>query len=151
DLAPEVRRRAVHALKERDGKHFRPVLLKALRYPWAPAAEHAAEALVALKEKAVVSELVVMLKRPDPRAPLTLGKRHTVVPELVRANHFTNCLLCHPPSLSGKEPVIGIDPLVALPFTVATATPVPTQATVPQVRPTPAQLTITQAQSQTRR
>src|SRR5205807_3028252 len=105
DLEAEVRRSAVKALKSRDSQHYRPVLLKALRYPWAPAADHAAEALIALDDKAVVPELVVMLKRPDPRAPLTLNTRHTVVQELVRANHFTNCLLCHPPSLGGNEPV----------------------------------------------
>ena len=58
-------------------------------------------------------------KRPDPRAPLSLGKRHTVVQELVRANHFTNCLLCHPPSLSGKEPT-GRWPIRSRPSVAAT-------------------------------
>jgi hypothetical protein len=153
DLDPDVRQSAVKALKNRDSQHYRPILLRALRYPWAPAADHAAEALVALDDRSAVPELVVMLKRPDPRAPLTLNSRHTVVQELVRANHFTNCLMCHPPSLGSDEAVIGIDPLVALPFTFfsTTASVQPVQGTVPQVQGRPGQATVPQARTRPRR
>src|SRR5262249_41679490 len=51
DLAAENRAAAIGALKEREGKHYRHVLLRSLRYPWAPAADHAAEAMVALADK----------------------------------------------------------------------------------------------------
>jgi hypothetical protein len=50
DLSPEVRRRAVEALRKRPRHEYRPALLAGLRYPWAPAAEHAAEALLALRD-----------------------------------------------------------------------------------------------------
>jgi HEAT repeat protein len=123
DLDAEVRQAAVAALKKRDRSHYRPVFLRALRYPWAPAADHAAEALVALEDKAAVPELISLLKQPNPALPVTLNGRYTVVQELVRANHFTSCLMCHPPALQDNDPVIGIDPAVAIPFTLITATP----------------------------
>ena len=125
DLDADVRRAAVTALKERDGGHYRPVFLGAMRYPWAPAADHAAEALVTLGDRHAVPELISLLKKPDPSLPVTYNGRHTVVQELVRTNHFTNCLLCHPPALTGKEPVVGIDPSVAIPFTLVTTSTTP--------------------------
>jgi hypothetical protein len=50
DLSPEVRRQAVEALRKRPRHEYRQVLLDALRYPWAPAAEHGAKALLDLKD-----------------------------------------------------------------------------------------------------
>jgi hypothetical protein len=33
----------------------------------------------------------------------------------VRVNHLNNCLLCHPPGITGNEPVLGLDPVVRVP------------------------------------
>jgi HEAT repeat protein len=111
DLDPELRIEAVHALKGRPAADARPVLLAALRYPWAPAADHAAEALAALEDKGAIPALVTLLEEPDPAAPRKLPRGGYVVQELVRANHQANCLLCHPPALTGNEPVQGLDPV----------------------------------------
>ncbi|HKB41563.1 MAG TPA: hypothetical protein VKD72_34375, partial [Gemmataceae bacterium] len=48
DLSPNVRASALRALRERPRADVRDVFLRGLRYPWSPAADHAAEALVAL-------------------------------------------------------------------------------------------------------
>src|SRR5262249_51213213 len=64
DLSADVRKEAVAALKGRDAEHWRPVLVNALRYPWPPPADFAAEALVGLEDKDAVPELVVLLKEP---------------------------------------------------------------------------------------
>jgi hypothetical protein len=114
DLDREVRASAVAVLKGRAAEDFRPVLLKALRYPWAPAAEHAAEALVGLDDRQAVPQLVVMLKQPDPAGPQSLKKDHAILQEVVRTHHLTNCILCHPPSQNGSEPVLGQDPVLTL-------------------------------------
>jgi hypothetical protein len=114
DLAPEVRQVAVQALANRRREDRRPVLLQALRYPWAPAADHAAEALVALEDRDVVLPLVAMLKKPDPTAPTTSGSNRPVTRELVRINHRTNCLMCHPPAVRGRDPVTDMVPGVSL-------------------------------------
>src|SRR5262249_45832177 len=50
DPPPEIREMAVQALDRRPREQYRKVLLDGLRYPWAPVADHAAEALVALKD-----------------------------------------------------------------------------------------------------
>ena len=123
DLDAGVRQAAINALKDRERSLYRRAFLQALRYQWAPAADHAAEALVALDDKGAVPELIALLKRSNPSLPVKLNANCTVVQELVRTNHFTNCLLCHPPALKDNDPVIGIDPAVAIPFTLVTATP----------------------------
>jgi hypothetical protein len=110
DPDPEIRAEAVRALKGRPAADSRPVFLAALRYPWAVAADHAAEALAALGDKGVISTLVTLLKEPDPAAPRKLPRGIYVVQEMVRANHRANCLLCHPPAITGNEPVQGLDP-----------------------------------------
>jgi HEAT repeat protein len=115
DLDDEVRQAAVAALKKRPAEVSRPVLLKALRYPWAPAADHAAVALVELGDKSVVPQLVKMLRQPDPALPETLPNGLKVIREVVRVNHTANCLMCHPPSPDGNSPVIGIDPVLNIP------------------------------------
>jgi hypothetical protein len=94
DLDASTREAAIEALRERHDE-ARPALLAGLRHVWAPAADHAAEALVALKDRAAVPGLIDLLEQPDPAAPRKRGKR-TVVSELVRLNHLTNCLVCHP-------------------------------------------------------
>jgi hypothetical protein len=102
DLAPGVREKAVEALANRPKHEFQQTLLDALRWPWQPAADHAAEALAALQMKEAVPELVGMLKEPDPKLPFTKDKA-TFVREVVRINHLSNCLLCHAPSLSKDD------------------------------------------------
>jgi hypothetical protein len=112
DLSGEVREAAVTALKDRPRDEFRDLLLKGLRYPWAAVADHAAEALVALKDGDSLSRLVELLDRPDPSAPYVKGTRaqQTVVREVVRVNHFKNCVLCHAPSTEQNEMVRGLVP-----------------------------------------
>jgi hypothetical protein len=98
DIAPEVRSKAIEALRDRPAEDYGPTLLDALRYPWPPVADHAAEALVALKDCDVIPSLIELLDRPDPQAPV-LVSRHgevvTVVPTVVKINHLKNCFLCH--------------------------------------------------------
>jgi HEAT repeat protein len=115
DLDEEARETAVAALKGRDPEHYRPVLLKALRHPFAPAADHAAEALVALEAKEAVPQLVGLLKQPDPNGPQSVHPGSTYTQEIVRVHHLTNCLLCHPPATTGTELVIGNDPVLTVP------------------------------------
>jgi hypothetical protein len=110
DLNPEVREAAAKALKDRLFAHYRPVLLEALRYPWAPAADHAAEALVALDDREAVSDLVSLLDQPDPLAPTQNKEKKWVMPELVRVNHLGNCVLCHAPSSAKDNTVRGLVP-----------------------------------------
>jgi hypothetical protein len=110
DLSPGVRRQAVEALRKRPAGEYRPALLAALRYPWAPAAEHAAEALIALKDKEAVPYLVSLLKEPGPAAPVKLSNGRFVVREVVRLRHTFNCLTCHPPAAQASEPVPGAVP-----------------------------------------
>jgi HEAT repeat protein len=121
DLDADVRRAAVTALRKRPADVYRAVLLKALRYPWSPVADHAAEALVELNDKAAVPHLVSLLSQPDPTLPETLPNGMRVVREVVRVNHLTNCLMCHPPSYDGTGPVVGVDPVLNLPPTIRTS------------------------------
>ena len=101
DLAPEVRDRALVALKARPVEDCRPALLEGLRYPWSPVADHAAEALVALGDRETVPALIELLDRPDPvraRNEVREGKPVTLVSSVVQVNHLRNCVLCHAPS-----------------------------------------------------
>jgi hypothetical protein len=105
DPHPAVRREAVLALRERPPAEYQPTLLAALRYPWAPAAEHGAEALVALKRVEAVPVLLTALKGRDPQAPYDkAGVSGMVVKQLVRVEHTANCLLCHAPSFNVNDP-----------------------------------------------
>ena len=101
DLAPEVREKALLALKTRKADAYRPAMLEGFRYPWAPVADHAAEGLVALGDVQAVPELVALLDQPDPARPRTEvrdGKPVTLTRSLVQVNHLQNCILCHAPS-----------------------------------------------------
>lgn len=123
DVSPEVRRAAADALAERPKKEYQQILIGALRWPWAPAADHAAEVIAALKLIEAVPDLVKMLGEPDPKLAYIIDapkeSRGTYVRELVRINHFCNCILCHAPSLSkddlvrGRMPVPNEDPPAA--------------------------------------
>jgi HEAT repeat protein len=115
DLSPDVRRLATAALRDRPRADARPVLVNALRYPWPAAADHAAEALVALEDREAAPLLVALLDKPDPAAPTASGKGGASVREVVRVNHRANCLLCHAPSAGGEGSVLGPDPSVNIP------------------------------------
>jgi hypothetical protein len=108
DLVPEVRAAAVQALDDRPRPEYRATLLDGFRYPWDPVADHAAEALVALRDEGAVPQMLQMLGEPGPRAPfLEGGDKGVRVRELVRVNHVGNCLLCHAPSAGTADPVRG--------------------------------------------
>jgi hypothetical protein len=106
DLDAEVRREAVLCLQRRLPRHYLPVLLQGLRYPWPPVADHAALALRKLRPDAA-AQLVNLLDQPDPSAPaLDAEKKKPVVRELVRLNHMRNCLLCHAPSVNEQDGLV---------------------------------------------
>jgi hypothetical protein len=108
DLADDVREEAIAELAKRSREEYRTVLVAALRYPWAPAADHAAEALVALQDKQAVPALVKLLDQPDPSAPRHDPTNNTwSVHEVVRVNHLSNCLMCHAPSRARSDLVRG--------------------------------------------
>jgi hypothetical protein len=117
DSSKEVRQAAVRALKSRSPDAYRDVFLAGLRYPWAPVARHAAEALVRLNDKKAVSRLVELLGQPDPSLPVLdpRTKKH-VVRELVRVNHLRNCYLCHAAAPVLGSPVGGRVPPVGKPL-----------------------------------
>jgi hypothetical protein len=119
DLSPKVREKAVMALAERPKNDYRQTLINGFVYPWPAVADHAAEALVALKDKDTVPTLIDLLDQPNPTLPFPVkeqGKEVLAVRELVCVNHLCNCMLCHAPSLSkedlirGRVPVPGEDP-----------------------------------------
>jgi HEAT repeat protein len=104
DVSPDVRDAAIKGLDCRPREQYRSALVAALRYPWAPAADHAAEALAALKDADAAPLLVKLLKDPDPSAPV-LKKDRLWKREVVRINHQDSCLACHPPAWLGNDPV----------------------------------------------
>jgi hypothetical protein len=98
DLSPDVRADAIEALAARPVEEYRSVLLEGFKYPWAPVADHAAEALVALQDRGAVPMLQQLADHPDPAAPFFDPEQNTYSQrELVRVNHLRNCLLCHAP------------------------------------------------------
>jgi hypothetical protein len=105
DLNPDVRQAAVEALSKRPNAEYRHVILDALRYPWPPIADHAAEAIVAMRKVDSFPELAGMLDLPDPCAPVQNADKKLVAAELVRINHLGNCVLCHAP-VTGKDDLI---------------------------------------------
>lgn len=110
DTSSRVREQATAALATRESDVVRPVLLKALRHPWAPAAEHAAQALAGMNDVDAVPELERMLNEPAPGTPCRDSNGDWSVRELVRVNHMRNCYLCHAPSLSDYDTVRGFVP-----------------------------------------
>lgn len=116
DISREVREQAIEALKNRPEKDSRQVLLDGLRYPWSPAAAHAAEALVALDDQEAIPRLASLLDEPDPCAPRCENNKKWVVREVVRLNHLRNCLLCHASSTEAKDPLRGIVPTPGKPL-----------------------------------
>lgn len=108
DPSAKVRADAREAI--RDKAAVRPILLAALRHPWAPAAAHAAEALERLGDRAALPALKAMLELPPPEEPFRDGSGRWMKRELVRIDHVRNCVLCHaayrrvPPALLQREP-----------------------------------------------
>jgi HEAT repeat protein len=135
DLSPEVRRQAVEALRKRPRHEYRQVLLDSLRYPWLPAAEHGAEALVALEDREAVPSLVGLLKEPSPNAPVKLPNGKVVVREVVRLRHAFNCLTCHPPAATNREPVPGAVPGINLTRVITRTEPTAQVSTTATTRP----------------
>lgn len=113
DLSPDVRQAAVEALQQRPAVEARKTLVDAMRYPWPAAADHAADALVALADRDATPLLVALLDKPDPALPFPT-KNGASVHEIVRVNHVQNCLLCHVPSV-GRDPVTDVDPFARRP------------------------------------
>jgi hypothetical protein len=121
DLSEEVREAAVTVLADRPREDFRTELLAGFRYPWSPVADHAAEALVALRDRDAVPALVRLLDEADPTRPAVPdtakgGQDRPVFRQLVRVNHLKNCLLCHAPSVDTTEPVRGLVPTPGQPL-----------------------------------
>jgi hypothetical protein len=116
DLSSEVRLAAVNALKKRRADSYRGMLLAGMRYPWPPAADHAAEALIEVQDKGSVPALIALLDKPDPTLPELDSVSNThKVRELVKINHMRNCYLCHAASSSPKDLVRGLTPKVGGP------------------------------------
>ncbi|MSQ94842.1 MAG: hypothetical protein EXR98_09840 [Gemmataceae bacterium] len=96
----EIRDAAIAVLQKREQPADTALLLHGLRYPWTSVAQAAAHAIIQLKCKDLIPELIKMLDEPDPRAPVireSKGKKETVLREVVKINYHRNCLLCHPP------------------------------------------------------
>jgi hypothetical protein len=110
DPSPWVRQTAVEWIRWDDRESAREVFVAALRYPWSPAANHAALALVALKDADAVPQLRELLDEPDPSAPYQDKEGKWVKKELVRLNHLRNCLLCHPTMTDASGPLWGVVP-----------------------------------------
>jgi len=105
-----VREKAVKALADRPPTEYTPVLYYGFRYSWPAAADHAAEAVVALQRTDLVPELVKLLKEPNPTQPVKTGQSY-LVQEVVKINHLCNCMLCHAPSQSREDLVRGRVPM----------------------------------------
>jgi len=117
DLSPDVRRESIEFLRKCKPETYRAVLLNTLRYPWAPAADHAAEALAVLQDRGAIPELVGLLDKPDPGLPVYDQKQKCgVTQELVRINHMRNCFLCHAASANAQDLVRGAVPRAGQPL-----------------------------------
>jgi hypothetical protein len=116
DPSRRVREAAVESLRWRDATEAREVFLAALRHPWAPAADHAALALAALRDEGAAGRLRELMHEPDPSAPFNDGDGRWKRSELVRVNHLRNCLLCHPPSVSPGDELVGPVPTTGEPL-----------------------------------
>jgi hypothetical protein len=110
DFGQDIREKAVAALRTRPPAEYRQVLLEALRHPWPPVAEHAAEALVGVDDRDAAFELAGLVDKPDPARPTKKKDGKWTAPELVRVNHLANCVLCHAPSDSRRDPMRGAVP-----------------------------------------
>jgi hypothetical protein len=100
DPAADVRKAAIQALERQPVEKYGPKLVAGFRHPSPEVAEHAADAVAALKKIALLPRLVDLLDEPDPTAPFDRDEEGTKTPairEVVKVNHLRNCLLCHAP------------------------------------------------------
>lgn len=97
DTSPDVREAAVNALAKADPALIRPTFLAALRYPLPAAADHAALALVELKDRGAVPHLRALLSQPSPDVPYRAPDDRWVKRSVVSIDRQHNCLLCHRP------------------------------------------------------
>jgi hypothetical protein len=121
DVDREVRQAALAGLQAIAGKNaisksrphtqFASVLLEGFRYPWGPVAQHAAVALADLNVTQAIPALIALLDEPEPGLPFRAENGQFMIRELVRINHHRNCLLCHVPSKSMKDPARGPVPV----------------------------------------
>ncbi len=110
-FAPEdaVRAEAIKGLQGRPARDYKEILMQGFRYPLPAVWSRAAAALVKLECKDALADLIGVLERPDPQAPVQQkidGKEAAVVRELVRVNHHRNCLLCHAPAQGAPADVL---------------------------------------------
>jgi hypothetical protein len=112
DLAPEVREKAIEALANRQPAEYVSVLVAGFRWPWTPVADHAAEAIEAIKPTEAFLDLVSKAEQPDPSLSRPTGDgKNLIVTEIVRVNHLSNCVVCHAPSSAPNDLVRGLGPL----------------------------------------
>lgn len=134
DISPQVREAAIEALKTLPIESYRQKLLDGLMYPWLPAAEHAAEALVALDDRKAIPHLIALLENPkDPRmiypqdrtdkpsyvqnlVPLQSFRGEPLRAELVKINHLANCMLCHKPTDNPDGTLVSRAPIPGRPL-----------------------------------
>jgi len=117
DLSQEVREKAVIALAKRPVDEYKNLILEGFKSPWPAAADHAADAAVALNKKDLITGLVPLLKEGTPSLPRREPEtRKLYLVEFVKLNHMCNCVVCHAPSqnkedlVRGRVPVPGEDP-----------------------------------------
>ena len=107
DMNPEIRIAAAEALRDFPLEQYQSTLLEGFNYPWAPVAQHTAEAVVHLGDEKIVDELVEQIDQPDPTVPFKNKKGRLALREVIAINHMRNCLLCHAPSRRTDDPVRG--------------------------------------------
>ena len=123
DLDAGHRAAAVDCLRTRNRGEVAAKLVAQLRHPWPRAAEHAAEALVALGCIEAVPGLIARLESPDPTAILAVALpdfNERFRQEMVRVNHAKNCVMCHVPSPVETDLVRGAIPDPSRPLPGAT-------------------------------
>ena len=100
DPEASVRQAAVRSLEQQPVEQYGPKLVDGFRHPSPYVAEHAADALVALKRVAPLPMVVDLLDEPDLPAQFernVAGTKTLAIREVVKVNHLRNCILCHAP------------------------------------------------------
>lgn len=108
DLDDQVREKAVRLLADRPMDDYREYLISGFKYPWAPVADHAAEALVALQDERsipILKEMLVNMYDPCEPYPDRNGKSY-LKREVVAVNHLSNCMMCHAPSVNPTKDLV---------------------------------------------
>jgi sugar lactone lactonase YvrE len=116
DLHPRVREKALLALADRPAQEYRDAILKGFRHPWPAIAEHAAEAIIALRLKETIPTLLTLLDQRSPSEPTDVPGKGKMVKEMVKINHLKNCLMCHAAATSTEDKVRGFVPITTQPL-----------------------------------